>query len=91
MAAEFAATYPDRLTALALIDAAGMPFEADDAVPDFFAEASRDPIRFAQMLFNKPEVALTFTYPPTHEDLIRYYREMTSTARLMWTKWLTTS
>jgi pimeloyl-ACP methyl ester carboxylesterase len=87
-AAEFAATYTDRLAALALVDAAGMPFTAEDDVPDFFAVAGRGGLEFAQMVFNKLDVAAAnFNYPPTHEDLLRFHRELTSTARLMWEKW----
>ena len=87
-ASEFAATYPDRLLALALVDAAGMPFTDQDDVPDFFAAANRGGIEFAPLVFHKLDVAMaTFPYPPTNDDLLRFYREMTVTARLMWDKW----
>ena len=87
-AAEFAATYTDRLAGLALADAAGMPFTEKDDVPDFFAVAGRGGLEFAQLIFHKLEVAAAnFNYPPTNEDLLRFYREMTSTARLMWDRW----
>lgn len=86
MAAAFAATYPGRLKALALVNAAGLPFQ--DEVPDFFAAAARGGPEFASLLFHKLDVA-AFLMPanPTLEETLRFYHELTSTARLTWHRW----
>jgi pimeloyl-ACP methyl ester carboxylesterase len=86
MAAEFAVTYPDRIAALALVNAAGFPFDAE-AVPDFFAVAARGGPEFAQMVFHKMDVAAFFPTEVTQEDRLRMYHELTSTARLAWHLW----
>jgi pimeloyl-ACP methyl ester carboxylesterase len=88
MAADFAATYPDRLRALVLVNSAGFPFEADAAVPDFFAAASRGGSHFAQLIFHKMDVAQAF-FPaePTPEEILTNFRHLTSTARIAWHIW----
>ena len=88
LAADFAATYPDRLRALVLVDSAGLPFEADTPVPDFFAEASRGGESFARLMFHKMDVAAAF-FPlePTPEERLIGYRHLTSTARIAWHIW----
>jgi pimeloyl-ACP methyl ester carboxylesterase len=90
MAAEFAVTYPDRIAALALVNAAGFPFDTEE-VPDFFAVAARGGPEFAQMLFHKMDVAAAF-FPTevTAEDRLRMVHELTSTARLGWHIWYET-
>jgi pimeloyl-ACP methyl ester carboxylesterase len=87
MAAEFAVTYPDRIAALALVNAAGFPFDTEP-VPDFFAMAARGGPEFAQLIFHKMDVASAF-FPQevTPEDRLRMYHELTSTARLAWHIW----
>ncbi len=87
MAAEFAITYPDRIAALALVNAAGFPFDSEP-VPDFFAIAARGGPEFAQAIFHKMDVAAAF-FPTevTPEDRLRMYHELTSTARLAWHLW----
>ena len=88
MAADFAATYPDRLQALVLVDSAGFPFDADSPVPDFFAAAARGGPQFAQLLFQKMDVAQAF-FPaePTPEEILTNFRHLTSTARIAWHIW----
>jgi pimeloyl-ACP methyl ester carboxylesterase len=87
MAAEFAATYPDRLDALVLVDAAGMPF-THESVPDFFAVVARGGRALAEMIFHKPEVAAAyFPASQTPEEQLRAYRALTSTARIAWDRW----
>lgn len=88
MAADFAATYPDRLKALVLVNSAGYPFEADSPVPDFFAAAARGGPAFAQLLFQKMEVAAAF-FPaePTEEEILIGFRHLTATARIAWHIW----
>lgn len=86
MAAEFATTYPERLQALVLANAAGHPFQ--DEVPDFFATSARGGEELARMLFHKMDVAATYLpQNPTPEDRLRAYHEQTSTARLVWHTW----
>lgn len=87
MAAMFAATYPDRLSALALVNAAGMP-ATEESIPDFFACVARGGEELARLLFHKPEAAAAY-YPaqPTAEDRLRVFHEMTSTARIAWNRW----
>jgi pimeloyl-ACP methyl ester carboxylesterase len=88
MAAEFAATYPERLAALVLICAAGFPFTDELEVPDFFATVARGGSALTQMLFYKPEAATAYLSPqPTPEEILRRYRELTSTARITWHLW----
>jgi pimeloyl-ACP methyl ester carboxylesterase len=92
MAAEFATAYPTRIRALALVNAAGYPFDNGSAegeyVPDFFAAASRRGPEFAKLLFCNPDVAAAyFTTDQTPEDTLRRYRELTSTARIAWHTW----
>lgn len=87
IAAELAVTYPDRLAALVLVDAAGMPID-QEPVPDFFAMVGRGGDEFARMVFEKMDVAATlFPTTPTFEDKLRIYRELTATARLVWHTW----
>jgi pimeloyl-ACP methyl ester carboxylesterase len=87
MAATFAATYPDRLSALVLVNAAGIPFD-DEPVPDFFAYAARGGLAFASILFHRMEVAAAFFPPnPTPEQIMGGFRELTTTARLCWHTW----
>ncbi len=87
MAAEFATTYPDRLAALVLVNAAGFPFD-DEPVPDFFAAAARGGPEFAQLVFHKMDVAMQF-FPlkPTPEDILQTFRHLTATARIAWHVW----
>jgi pimeloyl-ACP methyl ester carboxylesterase len=88
MAAEFATTYPDRLAALALVNAAGFPFDETEPVPDFFAAAARGGVEFAQLVFHKMDVAMQF-FPakPTPEEILQTFRHLTSTARIAWHVW----
>jgi len=87
MAAAFATTYPTRLARLALVNAAGFPFDTEPQ-PDFFAAAMRGGPAFAQKLFYNPQAAAAyFPADPTPEDRLRHYRHMTSTARLAWHCW----
>jgi pimeloyl-ACP methyl ester carboxylesterase len=88
MAADFAATYPDRLKALVLVNSAGYPFEADSPVPDIFAAAARGQDHFARLVFHKMDVAAAFFPPePTPEERLIGFRHLTSTARIVWHTW----
>ena len=92
MAAEFAAAYPAGIAGLALVNAAGFPFDdtgnADDMPPDFFAAASRGGPAFAKLLFrNQDAAAAYFSSAPTPEDILSRYRSLTSTARIAWHTW----
>jgi pimeloyl-ACP methyl ester carboxylesterase len=92
MAAEYAVTYPDRIRALTLVNAAGFPFDNETAgdaqAPDFFAMASRGGPAFAKLLFhNRDAAAAYFVAEPSPEDILRRYREQTSTARIAWHTW----
>lgn len=88
MAADFAATYPDRLKALVLVDSAGFPFDADSPVPDFFASAARGGEHFARLVFHKMDVAQAYASPqPTPEEILTNFRHLTSTARIAWHIW----
>ncbi len=92
MAAEFAIAYPDRIDALVLMNAAGLPFDnaslEDEVVPNFFAAASRGGPEFAKMLFYDQAIASAyFPAVQTPEDILRRYREQTSTARIVWHTW----
>lgn len=92
MAAEFAIAYPNQISALALVNAAGYPFDnncaCEDAPPDFFAAASRGGVEFAKLVFHKMDVAAAY-FPAelTPETILRRYRELTSTARIAWNTW----
>lgn len=87
MASEFAATYPERLSALVLVNAAGMPFTTEP-VPDFFAAMARGGEERSRLLFYKPEVADAF-FPKEMTPMQRLaaYGEITATARIAWQKW----
>jgi len=92
MAAEFAVAYPDRVKALALVNAAGFPFDNESAdlnnAESFFTASARGGPEYAKLLFHDPEVAAGyFKGDPTPEDILRRYRDLTSTARIAWHTW----
>jgi pimeloyl-ACP methyl ester carboxylesterase len=88
MAAEYAATYPDSISHLVLINAAGYPFDDTDAVPDFFATVARGGPELAQMLFySMAAAAAYFPAEPTPEYRLGVYHTLTSTARVAWHSW----
>lgn len=84
LAAEFAVAYPDRLSRLVLLNAAGLHLEGH-LIPDLPA-LTRD--RLTETVFHDYEVAEAYYQARVHpEERLRQYRAMVTTALLAWNPW----
>jgi pimeloyl-ACP methyl ester carboxylesterase len=84
IAAEFAVAYPERVSALVLLNAAGL--HRDDAlIADLPAMG---PEALARAVFHDAEAARSFlAQGADHEERLRRYRGMTTLALLAWNPW----
>lgn len=84
IAAEFAVTYPDRVGALVLFNAAGLHLD-HAPIPDLSA-LSRE--RLTETVFHDPLIAEGYYQARvTPDERLRQYRAMTTTALLAWNPW----
>jgi len=84
IAAEFAAFYPERVSALVLLNAGGLHVE-DHLLPDLFGLEGKE---LARTIFHDPECAAAFFASQRDpEQRARHWRGMTTLALLAWNPW----
>ena len=84
IAAAFAVTYPERVSALVLLNSAGL--HVDGHVVGDLAALSREALDAA--IFHDPEAADAYWKARVHpEERLRQYRAMVTTALLAWNPW----
>ncbi|MGV3721320.1 MAG: alpha/beta fold hydrolase [Actinomycetota bacterium] len=84
LAAEYAVAYPERVSGLVLLNAAGL--HVDGALIPDLAALTRE--RLTETVFHDPEAAEAYYQSRVRpEERLRQYRAMTTTALIAWNPW----